>query len=240
MKKKNVLKTILTTTLLLFFLCSEAQDTIVVRDIETWAGLSLEKKFFNKKLALNLNQEFRFDDNSSNLGIYFTEAGIEYDFLKYLKAGVGYRFIRDKNKEGIFKNKQRFNFDLGYSYKFQRLNFYGRIRYQRKNEFNSTDAAISKFRVRLKLKYNIRNWKLDPYFSSEIFPGNNSDIYFSEIPGKPGLQKMRFTLGTSYKVKNIGSLKMFCRLERETGIFSNVYNIPVNVYIIGLNFNFSL
>ena len=219
---------------------TKAQDTIVVRDIETWTGISVEKKLFDKKITVSVDQEIRNNDNSSNLNVYFTEVGVEYEFLKNFIAGFGYRFIKDKNKENIYKNKQRYNFDLNYNTKFQRFKLYSRLRYQRKNEFNSTDEAESKFRILLKGKYNIKDWKLDPYVSSEIFIGKIYENSFNEHSGKLDLQKMRFTLGTSYQIKNIGKLNMFYRLEHETGVFSNIYNIPVNTHIIGINYNFSL
>ena len=66
-----------------------AQDTLLVRDLETWAGIELEKKLLNKKLEINLCEEFRFSNNSSELKEFFTEAGFTYEFYKNFKFGSG-------------------------------------------------------------------------------------------------------------------------------------------------------
>lgn len=223
----------------------KAQDTITVSDLETWTGLSIEKKLLNKKLSLNLTQEFRFDKNSSNLNMFFTEGLIDFKISNNLRLGFGYRFIRGNNEDAGFINKQRFNLDLKYNYKINRLKLSSRLRFQNKSEIRPSNAEddypINKYRFRLKGNYNIKNWKFDPYLSSEIFFAKETcaDYYIDEIIKKPGFQKVRFTIGTRYKTKKFVRLNMFYRIEQKFKNYANVYHIPATYHILGLNFKIS-
>lgn len=246
MRKNKLAKTAFSILLSISLFTLKAQDTITVSDLETWTSLSIEKKFLNKKLNLNLTQEFRFDKNSSHLNVFFTEGLIDYKIINNLRLGFGYRFIRDNNDEDGFINKQRFNIDLGYNYKINRLKLSSRLRYQNKSEIRLSNAEddypINKYRFRIKGSYNINNWKFDPCLSSEIFYAKEicEDYYIDEIIKRTGFQKIRLTLGTSYKIKKLGSLKLFYRIEQEFKNYSNVYNIPATYHILGLNFKISL
>lgn len=240
-----------------FFLCItiltsnliNAQDTILVSDFETWASVELEKKLLNKKLELNLSEEFRFNNNSTEIKEFFTEIGLGYELYKNLKVGIGYRYTKQNKDEVAFVTKHRFFADFKYSFDVKRWDFNSRIRFQTGNDtwFDNSvsDYSTNKFRLKLTGTYNIKNWKLDPYFSPELFyvseKGNIpylSDEY-SDLIRQNGFEKLRLTTGTSFKFKDAGSMKFFFSYERQFGQFANDYQIPGQYYILGLSYKFS-
>lgn len=225
-----------------------AQDSVLVRDFESWNGISLKKSFLDKKLDLQLTQEFRLNSNSSRLNNYFTELGVEYEIIKGLEAGIGYRFIRNNTKNG-YVNEQRLNADLSHKHKIDRLEIGYRFRYQNRSEIGikkeDGDDPISKYRLRLKAGYNIKNWKLDPYISSEIFYATETSRVnyvpsITEVENISGFQKLRFTLGTSYKINDLLELNGFYRIERDFKTYPTVYYTPGTYHIAGINLEIKL
>jgi hypothetical protein len=232
----------------LFSFSSFSQDSTVVSDFEAWGGVSLEKSFFEKKLNLGLTQEFRFDENSMHLDQYFTELKIKYEVYNGLDLGIGYRFIRN-NKNSGYKNEQRIFADVSYKHKLDRWSLSYRFRFQNHDEIGVSrsegDDITRKYRLRAKVAYNIKNWELDPYLSVEGFfaqetNGINYVETITETEKVSGFQKLRFTLGTKYKINKFMQLGAFYRIEQEMKSYPGVYNSPATYYIGGLNLTFKL
>ena len=239
---------VLLTGLFLFSGMTYAQDSTVVRDFELWTGVSVKKSFLEKKLTAELTQEFRLDDDASHMDIYFTELGMKYKLKNGISLGAAYRYIRN-NKNSGYVNERRFHFDLGYKYKIERFDLSARFRYSNRAEIGgSTDEGqypTNKYRFRLKGEYNIPNWKLDPYFAVETFYATTTNSYnyiesITETEDVAGFQKMRYTLGTSYRITDFMSVGAFYRIEREFESYRLNYNTPATYYIGGINLNFKL
>lgn len=225
-----------------------AQDSTTVRDFELWTGVSVQKSFLDKKLKLALTEEFRFNDNSTRINNFFTEVEAGYEFYKNMTIGIGYRFIKNNQKNG-FVTENRLYADLGYSHKINRLKLSYRFRYQHQSEAGTrNDDALfpsAKMRLKLKAEYNIKKWKLDPYFSMEGFYAMETDAYTYIDPYMitnkvNGFEKLRFTLGTAYKINDLMELGAFYRIERELKSYPLFYNTPATYYIAGLNLTFKL
>ena len=246
-----MIKTISTAVLILLSInTSFSQEYKTVRDFELWTGATVKKSFLEKQLTLGLTQEFRLDDNSTRLDAFFTELEAKYKLENGLSVGGAFRFIRNKKNSGDI-NEGRFNLDLGYKYKFDRLSLSSRLRYQNKNQLGITrdegDYAVSKFRLRLKAEYNIKNWKLDPYVSAELFYAQtkNQIVYIDDVVIEPienvnGFEKMRYTIGTNYKINKLISVGGFYRIEQEFKSYPLFYNTPATYYIGGVNVTFKL
>lgn len=196
-----------------------AQETVLVRDLESWNAVQLEKDF--GKLALQTELQTRWSDNATSLNQYFGEVGLEYKLFKPIKVAVAYRFGKENEKEG-FVNANRFHFDLNYSKKLGDFRWDSRVRYQTKSEADEIDP-INKIRFRTGFEYNISNWKLDPKLSVEYFRLTNSALDPHD--------KMRYTLSTKYKINKHNAIGAFYRIEQE---LKETY--PANYYIIGLNY----
>lgn len=245
MIKKQIL---VVSVLFLSLSLINAQDSVTVRDFESWNSVGIEKKFLDKKLTLALEQEIRMDENSSHLNIYFTDIHVEYKFLKTLKTGAGYRFIRNNKKDG-FVNEQRLNFDISYTQKIDRLKFGCRFRVQSRKVLSDNDKEygypIVKYRFRFKGIYNIKNWKPDPYMSGEIFYSKETSTvnYIETITEKyevSGFQKFRFKTGISYPIKKIGELGIFYGFEKEFKSYPKIYHTPATIFLAGLSLHFNI
>lgn len=247
-RKHKSMKNLLLPVLLALCTTAYSQDSVLVRDFETWSGVSLKKSFLDKKLDVQLTQEFRLNSNSTHMNNYFTELTADYEIFKGFQAGLGYRFIRNNTKNG-YVNEQRFNADLSYRHKIDRLELGYRFRYQNRNEMGVSkdegDDPIQKYRFRLKAEYNIKNWKLDPYLSSEVFYATevsrvNYVPSITEEENISAFQKLRFTLGTSYKINKNFKLNGFYRIERDFKTYPTVNYTPATYHIVGLNLEIKL
>ena len=250
------------TALLTYCYSINAQQT---SDFETWNALGIQKKLFDNNLTLSLSEELRLKDNSTKMDQFFTEFGIKYKFLEHWTIGAGYRIIRENEGDNEPNSKKnRWNTDLGFKHKIDRFTLGYRLRYQSKSESaiskDDGDIPIQKLRTRLKVNYNIKNWKWDPYVAAELFWTKqtiNVDNYIPSIDEEDieiaGMQKIRLTVGTSKKIKKIGQLNLFYRFEHEFNKYPYSYiemsdwstqsHGPIdmkNWHIIGINFNFKL
>jgi len=203
-----------------------------VRDLETWSSATLDYKL-NKKIKIGLGQELRLKDNSSIADKYFTNGFLEKKLSKLFTIGTELRYIRlNDNKGDIqgYENHLRYAFYSNLEHKVNRFSFKYRFQYQSKNELGLSSAkAVSptqKLRFKVRGKYNIPKWKLDPRLSLEIFRtlGDVNDF-----------TKLRVTLGTKIKIKKASSIGLFYRVERE---LNELY--PKTTNVIGLNYQFTL
>lgn len=214
-----------------FPLHAQLTTSVPVQDLETWTYIGASKKF-NDAFSMELYQGLRLYDNSSSVNQVLTDLSAKVWANDYLSFGGGMRYIRNRTGSGDFENNMRFNFDVGFKHKLDRLTFKYRLRLQSNNELGYTreegDFAINGQRLKAGVKYNVRNWKLDPTVSAEIFRESGRYIL-------PSFEKMRVTLGTKYKVKKVGELGLFYRVERELGVL-----YPLDAHILGLNFTFKL
>ncbi len=149
---------------------------------------------------------------------------------------MGFRYIRNNDTNGNiqgYENFFRYNIDLSYRHKLDRLGLKYRVRYQNRNEIGLSssegDIARQRFRFKTTFDYNIRNWKLDPELSGELFNG------FRKNGTENGFDKYRISLGTSYKVKKIGRFSLFYRLEKEF----NVTN-PETLNILSFKYTYTI
>jgi len=210
---------------------AQLNTAVPVRDLESWSYVGVQKKF-SDEFSLKLYQGLRLYDNSSNVNQVLTELSAKVNASDMLSFGGGLRYIRNRTNSGDFENNMRFNFDVGLKHKLERFTFKYRLRFQTRNELGYSksegDFAVNGQRLKAGVKYNIRKWKLDPTFSTEIFRESGKYILSS-------YEKMRFTLGTKYKIKKVGEAGLFYRLEKDLG---ELY--PLTAHIWGLNFTFKL
>ena len=197
-------------------------------DWQSWNKIGVEYKP-TKKWDFKLEQHLRLDENISEISEYFTQFKTTYELFKGFKLGLGLRYIRENDNEGNvqgYENHFRYHLDLKYKHKLDRFTLRYRLRYQNKNELQVDDFAKENIRLKAGLGYNIKNWKLDPKFSAEIFNrfGADEESRFS---------KYRLTFGTEYDFKKWGTLEAFYRLENEIN-----ESDPTLINIIGLKYTY--
>lgn len=229
MKRTKQLKKILLLVLVISSSTIHAQDTEVVSDLQQWTSIDITKKL-NKKWSLSFEQEVRFKQDISNFDVYFADLGLSYKLNKHMKLGANYRFYQNKNNKGVFQTQHRWNTDFQYKQKISRFTMAYRLRFQNKDEdFYTSDTENNLYNLRNKfsIDYNIKGFKLDPFFDVELYR-QIEDASTSE------LSKLRYTLGVEYPLKKFGDIKLFYRIDNELNL-----DYDNKTYIIGVGYKFS-
>lgn len=202
-------------------------------DFATWSSIVIEYKL-NKKWIFSLGEQLRLKNNSSEIDEYFSQFETGYKILKNVKLGVGARFIRFNDNRGNlqgYENHFRFHLNATYNHKLNDFSFEYRLRYQNKNEMGITvsegDYAKQNIRFKTGIQYNIKKWPLDPKFSAEVYNRFEED-------DENRFSKYRLTLGTVYKIKNFGRIKVFYRIEKELNV-----DEPETTNILGFNYTYT-
>lgn len=204
------------------------------RDFETWSSATVAYEL-NKKWKVALEEQLRLKDNSSVIDQYFTQLGIERNLWKDFELALGLRYIRNNDTRGRIQGYEdhfRFHVDAGYKHKISQLSVKYRLRYQNRNELGVTvqegDYPNRRLRFRTALEYKIKNWKLDPFLSAEIFRDYPQN-------GENKFSRYRLTFGTEYKFEKAGSIGVYYRLEEALNVV-----IPEITDILRLQYTYTI
>lgn len=180
---------------------------------EVWLQSQLKYKL-SKNFEMGLGEQIRGSDNPIfNQNII--EINANYYIRPMLWVTYEYRFGLDNDlyKEHI-ERYQRRAFSIVGKHKLKRITYYYRYQYQSRREYlrNTNKYLMEPYRYhrfRNKMKWNIKNWKLDPVFGFEYFfrSYNNPNDQFN---------KYRFSLSTAYKINANHALKFRYAYERES------------------------
>lgn len=150
-------------------------------------------------LTLSLNPEVRLNE-SFHVAKYMLESKISYEPLKGLSLGGSYRFIINPRTNKDTEYLHRFAMFFSYKKKINRFEPSLRVKYTNYTE----DKSLGEFlRYRAKLEYDIKGIKITPLLSAEAF----HDITGNQI------YKMRYALGTDYKLSKHSSLELGYMLD---------------------------
>lgn len=171
---------------------------------------------FNKSLTLSVEGQLRLKSTGNLYDRSFTQAKIEYKFWRFFDVGLGYRFINQKDQEGLLskiENHYRWNYSISGRMKLNRLSSKTRVQYQTRREIlPNTNRFVGDYRkywrFKTSLKYNIKSWKLDPRVGYEIF------LRSADHP-QGQFNKFRWTLSTTYKLKGPQQIGLGYKFERE-------------------------
>ena len=201
-----------------------AQDT----DNELWTSIELAYKL-NKTFDLEFREMLRLSDNLGEIDQFYSQLGLGIDLSKSFEIMPAYRFTRDHDYKGKIQGYEsvgRFQIDLRYKQKINRVNLTYRFRYQNKNYLTEDKQSEDALRFKLRTRYNIRNWKLDPILSYEYFSEINKDVESNN--------RYRITLSTSYKLKKSSRLIFAYSYEQDLG---NPISSAVNSFRIKYAFD---
>lgn len=189
-------------------------------DWEYWSQYGI-KVPINKKVALDLNPQFRFREDMREYYYQKTFIGPAVKVNNYFDAAVYYAFIT-KETNGTWQDDHVPTLDGIPKWEFLALKFSDRNRLE-----YSFDKAIWKYRNLFKVAKSIElgNCRISPFISDEIF----YDFYSGE------LNENRFSAGGSIGFAgNLGlSVSYMLRNKKETDGWSDT-----NVLVTSLQFSF--
>jgi predicted porin len=200
-----------------------------VNDFGTWYSLGLKNKI-NKKTAFEAEIEYRTWNNSSTFSKSLLDLGIQRELTKDIDLSISYRYEKSFDIPES-QNRHCFHSSLSYKYDIKRFDIGFRLRYMNKNseEFPERNYSTSQsIRSRVKISYNIKGNKLEPFASIEYY-------YYMSKYDPDDFKKYRLTVGFSYPFKKRYDLGIYFRQQKEF----NVSN-PVTDYIVGFGFGYKL
>lgn len=211
---------------LLLGIATYAQDSKIIRDLGLWTGVAIEKTV-KEKWTFSLQEEMRLKNDISELYKYFTQVGIAYRINQNFSLNGDYRYIMDRNSEGRFASRSRYNFDLGYKGKLAFITILYRLRYQKEVEgtkiFDLREPYEKYLRHRITFRYN-KLRRIEPYLSGEIYQ-------LFEPYQLPRYHFIQVRAGVSYEAGKIGEFKLAYAINRELNS-----SLPAIFYVIKINY----
>ena len=199
-------------------------------DAGLWASLSLEVKLV-KKVSANIAQEFRFNENISELGTAFTDVGLSYKLNKHVQVAANYRFTQKRRIDDSYSLKHRVYVDVKYEKKAKPIQIVFRSRFQ--DEYSdigrASDAGIPNYYLRNKLTFELDLDKAYmPYVSVELFsPLNNPREYLFD--------NIRSSAGIEYSLTKKQKIDLYYMIQRELNV-----SRPQIDFILGIGYSFKL
>ncbi len=196
--------------LLLFLLVAGSvygQDS----DFGLWYEVNAEKSF-SKKFALQGSFNVRTNDNASTVDKSFFEFGATYDPNKYLEFAGSYRIGKFLENDDYYHLAQQIFGDIKGSMPVSDLEFSLRARIQMTERSYVKKESDSKAeydgRIKLKCKYKIPHFPVDPYVSFEMFTAmfRSSDQF---------IEKSRSSAGIEYKITKKHAVETEYTYERD-------------------------
>lgn len=218
--------------ILFFLILISFTATAQVNDAGLWTSLNIEKKF-SKRFALTLSQEFRLNENISELGTTFTELSVDVKIkgVKGLSLSPGYRFIQRRNIDDSYSVRHRALFDLNYRYKTGAFSITLRERFQSQvaDVITGEDGflPVNYLRNKISLKYAPDKKKYAPWISAEVFYQLNNNEG-NEI------DNLRYAAGLDYDLTKKHAISAFYMINKEVNV-----NDAWIEYIIGVGYKFT-
>lgn len=196
-----------------------------VTDAGLWTSFAVEKKF-TEKISCGLGEELRFNENISELGTFFTDAGISFRASDAFRASLNYRFINKRRLDNSYSKRHRYYVDLSYRRKLGKFTPVLRVRFQSQytDMYSSPAGFVPKYylRPKISLRYNMKG-KWNPYASGELYYRIAREF-----------DNVRWTVGAERGIGNNFSLDIFFIHQREFNVRAPVYD-----YIGGFGIGYS-
>jgi hypothetical protein len=199
-----------------------------VNDAGLWLSATVEKKI-NSRFSASFNPALRFNENVTEIGTAFADAGLEYKLNKRIKLSVNYRFISRRKIDNSYGLRHRFYFDFTYRKKIQRFVATYRLRLleQYTEIYSRETGKIPDYAIRNKLQLRYEtDTKYTPFISGELW---------YSIDYKENLfNQFRLVGGIEYEINKFSSVTL-------SYIFQKEFNTedPWTNYITSIGYSFS-
>ncbi|MDO9255146.1 MAG: DUF2490 domain-containing protein [Bacteroidales bacterium] len=200
------------------------------KDAGLWTSVSFEAKLV-KKAAFNISQEFRFNENITELGAAFTDAGLSYKLNKHFQFAVNYRFTQRHRVDDYYSFRHRFYADIKYSHKLKPFGISLRTRFQ--DQYSdigrASDGGIPEYYLRNKLSLGLDlNKRYSPYISVELFSPLN-------YPRYNAFDNIRTTAGIEYAISKHHKIDISYMIQKEVNVSE-----PQMDFVLGLGYSYKL
>ncbi len=244
------------------------QEVKLDDDVQMRARATLDIPL-TKSLSLEWSEQVRMHNNVSDVDKILSTVGLGYKVLPWLKLGASYSFVNVRDAEmntvtGVeeveWKMRHLVNVDVTGSYKVGRVKLSLRERLRANfradsvNKYEHTNPLLT-LRSRLKVAYDIRQCRWEPYAYAELYTTLNA---VSAVPNykqyapayKQYMNRLRFAVGTEFKINNYHRLDFYyqyqmnqsydARYKANKGDLKEWRHEKQNCHVIGLDYKFKL
>lgn len=216
-----------------------------------WTSAEVKKKIF-PGFELFAEGDFRLRENLKVVNRWSLGAGASYRVFPFLKAEAGYNYIQFNHPAGTtnkgnyipeyWSPRHRANLSLTGHHNLGRFKLSLRERYQythrvglsvpkysseemtkQKDDEEISSKSTHVLRSRLLLEYNIRKSGFSPYGSAELY---------NSLDKGGALKKIRWTLGTQYKLNKKNAFDFYYLYQDESD------EDEANGHILGVGYSF--
>ena len=195
-----------------------------------WNEVGLDYSI-SKKDYTSLSLSSRWDD----YGCFklFPEVSIGSEILNDFKFELDYRFIKNREEFGKYSNSNRWNFNLKYGFKWDRIKMNVRIRYQLGRAGSSNQNYDPDFDNAWRLKPQISYKKKKSKFTYSA----GLETFYNPKFGPDGRQinKLRYAIGLDYKLTRQQSVIAGFNYDQYINAFDKSNRL---IFKFGYNFGF--
>lgn len=178
--------------LLFYFISAHAQTD----DFGIWYELSFEKKLTDK-LTVGLEESLRTFNNASEFKSFNNDLGFKYTLSDFFSVNLGYRYSINKYENGYFgKHRVYVTFNAEKEINDFKFSYKNKFQINKSSYINEMSDLYPSYNDRnyLKIAYNIRGVKTDPYISAETFHNIQTPSFYS-------ITETRYVVGVTRDLK---------------------------------------
>ena len=181
------------------------------------------------KLAIEVEDELRFDHNCTQLDRWLNSVALEYPFLhNRMHVGITGGAIRRYNDKGYYENRGRLGLDVNYAETYRRFKFSYRSRLMA----TFRDESVNDYRVnpklywrnRLQVSYQRPNSRFKYGLSAELF-------WLTNDPKNRIVDNLRTVATVEYRLTRQHYLAAFARMDNDLQVKE-----PVDRFYLGLTY----
>jgi hypothetical protein len=199
------------------------------QDIQLWSSIGIRTDL-TPKLRLSLEEEARYFDQLSRLDKLNTDLSLDYQLTPSISVGTLYRLIANRDANGYFDMKHRFDVSAEFQKKVSAWTFAVQATAQKTYpEFNhSRDWYVAEdyLRAEGEIAHELKNKKTEPYV--------NLELWYLMPQGQPSfIDQYRLTFGIKHKVNKISRWNFYYRIQQEIQVAD-----PLLAHIIGIGYTY--
>lgn len=203
-------------------------------DAGLWTTINAEKKLKNN-FHIFLTEEFRLKENFSQINLFYTDIGVGYRPLNFLKVELAYRSAEKKLITGFYSIRHRLMLDITMKKKYGNFDLAYRHRLQTevRNVNSSENGSVPEWYSRNKftVRYDLQK-KYTPYLSTEL-RYQIDDL--RNIESDQTWHRARYAFGFDYELDKKNKLGLYYLIQHEWNV-----SLPENLYIIGVEYSVTL
>lgn len=254
-------------------------------DVQARLRAAIEIPLIDKKLSLEVSEQVRLKDTFGQVDKFVTSVGLGYKPWKFLKFGVDYSFVNERQIDSetlvddmdneyvketkSWLNQHRMNVDVTGSVRFGqvKLSLRERVRFNFRTDdvikYEHADPFIS-LRSRLKVAYDLRNSRWEPYVFGELYntlnalkpvqnyKNPNSGAAWKDSGSKYDnyINRIRVAVGTEFKINDYNRMDFYYMCHFNTSYEARYKNNKGDLkdwrqekgiaHVIGIDYKFKL